>query len=95
MLHARAIYAEVYSRHLVINVQSFLCSQSFAHCTCIEMPGLGVSKYKNRLSEEVCSTGFHLQSSLFKDPPSDFKPGYLIRLPSYLYCCFKPRLSSN
>ena len=53
MLHACAMCAEVYSRHLVINVQVFLRSQSFAHCPCMEMPGLGVSKYKNRLSGSV------------------------------------------
>lgn len=94
MLHARAISAEVYSRHLGTNVQASICSQSFAHCTCIEMPGLGGSKYKNRLSE-VCSVGFHLKSSQFKNPPLDSKPGYLIRLHSSLSCCFKPRLASN
>lgn len=57
---ACAIYAQGYARHLVINIQALVCSQSFAHCTCTEMPSLGVGKYifKNRLSEKVNSVAF-------------------------------------
>lgn len=94
-MHVMCNVCRVYSRHLVINVQAFLCS---VICS-LSMHGDArfgrLVNSKTRLPEEVCSTGFHLKSSPFKKPPLDFKPDYLIHLRSYLCCCFKPGLASS
>lgn len=63
---ACAVYAQGYLSHLDIYVYALICSQSSAHYTHREMPGLGVGKYmfkKETIRKKVPSVCFDLNET--------------------------------